>query len=289
MNQHLAIVIPIYNEEAILETEVVAMIKELDEQFRDAYEVLLVENGSFDRTRQIAQALERQFPQVKTIYLPTAGYGRALKEGLMQSIEEFTVLFNIDFWNVPFVRKALDLQKEKNLDMVVGSKTALGAEDTRPFVRRAITRTFNWLLKKLFGFHGTDTHGMKLIVTEKIKPVVAACQTEREIFDTEFVLRAERAGLMSEEIPVVCQEKRKTTYRISKRIPRTVKDLFVLFFSIRFPEFNRALALLGLVAIISSVFSCSLFVELNLFSSSLILRLAGVILSNGLIAPPSTW
>ena len=187
--KHLTIIIPIYNEEAILETEVTAMVKELDEHFRNEYEIFLVENGSFDRTRHIAQALGKQFPQVKTIYLPAAGYGRALKEGLLQSTGQFTVLFNIDFWNVSFIKKALDLQGKNHLDMVVGSKTAPGAEDTRPFIRRTITRTFNWLLQKLFGFHGTDTHGMKLVCTDKLKPVIAACQTEREIFDTEFVLQ----------------------------------------------------------------------------------------------------
>ena len=253
--KHLTIIIPIYNEEAILETEVTAMVKELDEQFRDAYEILLVENGSFDRTRQITQSLERQFPQLRIIYLPTAGYGRALKEGLLQSNGEFTVLFNIDFWNVPFVKKALDLQKEKNLDMVVGSKTAPGAEDTRPFVRRAITRTFNWLLKKLFGFRGTDTHGMKLMDTEKLKPIIAACQTEREIFDTEFVLRAEAAGLKTEEIPVVCVEKRKTVYRITQRIPRTLKDLVTLFFSFRLPQFSKVSTGLVIFSIFFFLFS----------------------------------
>lgn len=257
MTHTLTIVIPIYNEEAILETEIAAMIKELDEQFRVAYEVLLVENGSFDRTREIAKSLEKQFPQVKTIYLPTAGYGRALKEGLMQSTGEFTVLFNIDFWNVPFVRKALQLQKAKNLDMVVGSKTAPGAEDTRPFMRRAITRTFNWLLKKLFGFRGTDTHGMKLARTDKLKPVIGACQTEREIFDTEFVLRAEADGLKTEEIPVVCVEHRKTVYRISQRMPRTIKDLITLFFSFRLKQFNRFG--IGLTIISSFIFLASVF------------------------------
>ena len=82
--KHLTIIIPIYNEAAILETEVMAMIKELDDDFVGEYEVLLVENGSFDRTRQITQSLERQFSQLRTIYLPAAGYGRALKEGLLQ-------------------------------------------------------------------------------------------------------------------------------------------------------------------------------------------------------------
>lgn len=230
----LSIVIPIYNEEAILEKEVRQIISEMGAVLPELnYELLLVENGSFDRTRSIAQQLEKTYPQVRTIYLPTAGYGQALKQGLLQSSGVYTVLFNIDFWDVQFIRRALDLLRAKNIDMAVGSKTMPGAEDARPFPRRFITRVFNALLRTLFGFRGTDTHGIKLLVREKMIPVIQACQTEREIFDTEFVLRAQQVGLKNEEIPVICREKRKTTYRISKRIPRTVKDLVVLFFTLR--------------------------------------------------------
>lgn len=239
----LSIVIPIYNEEAILDREVTRLIREMKHTFPDMdWEVFLVENGSYDRTKAIVEDLKRRFPEVRAFHLPVAGYGPALKRGLLESNATHTALFNIDFWDVPFLVRAFAIMKERGVDMVVGSKTAPGAEDTRPFVRRLITQTFNWLLKKAFGFRGTDTHGMKLLKTERIIPVVESCKTEREIFDTEFVLRSELAGLKSEEIPVVCQERRKTTYRISKRIPRTAKDLLVLFFSLRYPQLNKKLA-----------------------------------------------
>ncbi len=250
--KELSLVVPIYNEEAILEKEVERMFLEMEKNFSDLdYEIFLVENGSFDRTKSIAEKMVDKFPKVRTIHLPEAGYGKALKEGLLQNNSKYTVLFNIDFWDVPFVKKALDLLYKENLDMIVGSKTAPGAEDTRPFLRRSITKTFNWLLQKAFDFSGTDTHGMKLIVTEKIKPIIKECKTEKEIFDTEFVLRAQHAGLKTQEVPVVCEERRKTTYNISKRIPRTIKDLVVLFFSLRLAKLGK-IKLLAWLAVIST-------------------------------------
>ncbi len=236
----LSIVIPIYNEEAILEQEVERIILDMKNIISEIpYELVLVENGSHDKTRTIAEVLQRRYTQIRVMHLPDAGYGPALKRGLLEARGEFVVLFNIDFWDVKFIRKAFALEKERNLDMVVGSKTMEGAEDTRPFVRRLITKTFNGLLRFVFGFHGTDTHGMKLLRRDKMLPIIEQCKTEREIFDTEFVMRAQHAGLATEEIPVVCEEKRKTTYHIAKRIPRTAKDLLVLFFSLRFLQFNR--------------------------------------------------
>lgn len=241
----LSIVIPIYNEEAILEAEVERLVAGMKQLPELGYELLLVENGSHDRTRAIAEELAKRHGnlpagrQVRVFHLPDAGYGPAMKHGLLQARGEFVVLFNIDFWDVAFIQKAFQLQQAKNLDMVVGSKTMTGAEDTRPFVRRLITKTFNALLRFIFGFHGTDTHGMKLLAREKLIPIIEQCKTEREIFDTEFVMRAQHAGLKTEEIPVVCEERRKTTQTIAKRIPRTAKDLLVLFFSLRFLQFNR--------------------------------------------------
>lgn len=233
----LSIVIPIYNEEAILEREVGSIVSDMKKVLPDVqYELLLVENGSHDRTHAIAEDLARRHLEIRAMHLPNAEYGAALKHGLLKAQGEFVVLFNIDFWDVPFIRKALDLLNAEYLDMIVGSKTMQGAEDTRPLVRRIITRLFNLLLRKVFGFSGTDTHGIKFLRRNKMVPIIEACKTEREIFDTEFVMRAQLAGLKSEEIPVVCEERRKTTYTILKRIPRTVKDLIILFFTLRFSK-----------------------------------------------------
>lgn len=244
----LSIVIPIYNEEAILGQEVERLVAGMQSLLPHLdYELLLVENGSHDRTHAIAEDLAKRHAEIRVFHLPNAGYGPAMKHGLLQAAGEFVVLFNIDFWDIQFIHRALELQRQKNLDMVVGSKTMEGAEDTRPFVRRLITRAFNALLRFVFGFSGTDTHGMKLLRRAQMTPIIQACKTEREIFDTEFVMRAQHVGLATEEIPVVCEEKRKTTYHIAKRIPRTAKDLLILFFSLRFLQFSR-IRLLALLA-----------------------------------------
>ncbi len=258
--KQLSIVIPIYNEEAILEKEIIELVLQMEQILPGLpYELILVENGSFDRTRHITEELERLYPTVvRGVYLPSAGYGRALKQGLIESNGMYTVLFNIDFWDINFIRKALTIFKEKSVDMVVGSKVMVGAEDSRPWFRRLITRSFNRVLRALFGFSGTDTHGMKVLVRERMLPVVIECKTEREIFDTEFILRAQSMGLTSEEVPVVCIEKRNTTYNIAKRVPRTIKDMLTLFVTLpnqRARRLSTAILLSSIVLFFGVIFS----------------------------------
>ena len=75
----LSIVIPAYNEEEILETEIKMLILALDEAFKQLrYEVILVENGSTDHTKSIATSLALLYPQIKVISLPEGNYGNAL-------------------------------------------------------------------------------------------------------------------------------------------------------------------------------------------------------------------
>lgn len=76
----ISLVIPVYNEEAILEHEVVAIMKEMKILLPQVeYGLLLVENGSSDRTHEIAKKLAEFYPEVRAVHLDTAGYGLALK------------------------------------------------------------------------------------------------------------------------------------------------------------------------------------------------------------------
>jgi len=218
----LTIIIPVYNEAAILVRSVTALIEALEPLELD-YELLICENGSTDGTAALARGLMAEHPMIRLESLPKAGYGRALRHGIAHARGPLIVVVNIDFWDVDFLQRALELLK--SCDLVVGSKTALGAQDRRPFLRRMITRSFTFLLRILFGFQGTDTHGIKAFRTDLVIPVVQACETNDEIFDTEIILRAHQAGLRLCEIPVRVQEMRPSRYSLWRRVPSTFRDL----------------------------------------------------------------
>lgn len=222
----ISIIIPVYNEEKILESAV-CQIMEAADKLEVKYELLLCENGSTDRTLRIAEALSSTYPQVRALHYPEPNYGKALQLGILESIGQVIVCFEIDFWDAAFTEIAQVLLKK--FDVVVCSKRAHGARDRRPPIRRMITLAYNLLLKIFFGFQGTDTHGMKAFRREKVINIVHDCRTENDIFATELILRLERAGLYMCEIPVEIDERRPPSMNLLKRVPSTIRNLIKLW------------------------------------------------------------
>jgi len=118
-------------------------------------------------------------------------------------------------------------------DLVVGSKAMRGADDGRPWVRRAATRTITVLLRLITGFRGTDTHGLKAFVRARLEPVVRACTVERDLFASELVIRAQRTGRHVREIPIALRERRPPSIQLLRRVPRVLKGLVQLGWTIR--------------------------------------------------------
>ena len=222
----ISIVIPVYNEEKILESAVKEIVVEADKLNID-YELIICENGSKDRTLEIGKNLSTVYPQVRAIHCPEPNYGAALELGILKSIGENVVCFEIDFWDGPFIEIAKVLLRK--YDAVIGSKAAKGARDRRPLIRRIITHSFNLFLRLAYGFQGTDTHGIKAFKREKSINIVNDCKTSKDIFATELILRMERAGFYMCEIPLEIEERRPPTIGLLKRVPSTIKNLFTLW------------------------------------------------------------
>jgi hypothetical protein len=91
----------------------------------------------------------------------------------------------------------------------------------------------NGILRATLGFKGTDTHGLKAFARELTQPIAAACLVDRDLFASELVIRAERAGLRVQEIPVRILEKRPPTIGLARRVPSVLKNLVRLFIAIR--------------------------------------------------------
>lgn len=222
----VSILIPVYNEEKILEESVREIATGVDE-LGISYELVLCENGSRDRTVEIAERLCGGIPALRVLRYPEPNYGGALAEGIRQARGRNIVCFEIDFYDVPFVECAQVLLKK--YDAVIGSKRARGARDRRPFVRRLITWGFNTFLRIVFKFTGTDTHGVKAFRAEPVKPLAEACRTDKDVFTTELVIRMERADLRMCELPLEIEEKRPAPINILRRVPATLRNLWRLW------------------------------------------------------------
>jgi glycosyltransferase involved in cell wall biosynthesis len=221
----LSVVMPAHDEEAYLAAAVTEMASALRAR-GEPFEVIVAENGSTDATVEVARGLERDLAEVRVLSRPEADYGRALREGFLAATGETVVMFDVDYYDLDFLDRALAVVgRPGEPSVVVGSKRAAGAVDARSGGRRLVTSIFSRVLRLGFGLRVSDTHGMKAMHRPALLPVAESCRFGTDLFDTELVLRAERAGLRVSELPVQVEETRPSRTSISRRIPRTLAGL----------------------------------------------------------------
>ena len=196
---------------------------------RGEFEVIVVENGSTDATAEVGKALMEEIPELRVLSLGVPDYGKALRMGFLSARGEVAAFFDVDYYDLGFLDRAVALVDQPGGPaVVVGSKRGEGAVDTRPWARRMVTLVFSSILRVGFGLGVSDTHGMKVLRREPLIPLAEACRFGTDLFDTELILRAERAGLKSGEVPVIVQELRPSRSSIARRIPRTMANLLRL-------------------------------------------------------------
>lgn len=218
MSPRLSVVVPVHNEAAFLPgalPELIAAVRRAD---ADA-EIILVENGSTDGTPDVAHALADG--AVTVLVCPVADYGEAMREGFLAARGEWVVNVDIDYFSTEFLTTVLT----SPADLVLGSKRDPRSEDRRPWMRRLATRVFNGLLRAVLQSGVSDTHGMKGFRSGLVADLVPQVQSRQDLFDTELVVRAERAGYRILEVPVTVEELRPARSSLVGRVPRTVAGI----------------------------------------------------------------
>ena len=223
--KNFSIVIPIFNEEEILEESTNAIFS-LCKRMEIDFEIIFSENGSTDKTKSIAEELTNKHPEIKIISNPEPNYGNALKTGFEIAKNDLVISFDIDYYSESFLSEALKLESEYS--GITASKRLGSSEDGRRFIRRLATNFFVILLKTLFGTKLSDTHGMKAIKKSEIEKFLPKVVSTQDIFDTELLIRIEKNGGKIKEVPAKVNEIRPSVSLIYKRIPRTLKSLIKL-------------------------------------------------------------
>ena len=228
---------PAHNEEAFLATAVRDVAAALRAR-GGPFELVVVENGSADATVAVAEGLAAEVPELRLLRLPAADYGGALRTGFLAARGDVVVNFDVDYYDVGFLEGAVAVLGGAGGAglapvIVVATKRAAGAHDARPWPRRLVTGVFSAILRVGFGLQASDTHGMKALLRAPLVPLVEASRLGRDLFDTELVLRAERAGLGVAELPVAVEERRPSRTPIARRAAGTVVNLGRLWLVLR--------------------------------------------------------
>ncbi len=207
----ISIVVPVYNEEKILEKNAKQLLAFL-RKLRVDFELLIISNGSTDGTVKIGRRLERENKEVRFYHINQRGVGLAFKLALKKARYENLICLDIDMsTELAFIKRAYDLLK-KGISMVIGSKV-LGVQ-VRSTLRRFMSRSFLFLIRAMLGMKYSDySIGAKGYKRSEV------LKYERLIDKGSFYVIAICYELVKEgkrivEIPVRCVDIRKSRFNL---------------------------------------------------------------------------
>ena len=224
---NITLLIPLFNEEFLLKKNLLLLLNNI-KKIREIsnFEIILIENGSTDKTYETAIKLSKNHKQLKVLQQYKPCYGLALKAGIKEAKFNNIIQFDIDFIDIDFLEKSLKLIKK--YDIIIGSKLHVQSKDTRPRSRIIVTKMINWLIKLIFNYQGTDTHGIKSYKKDKIDKIINKVITTHHFFETELIIRAVKNNFKIIELPVNIKELRPTRFPALVRLMEAIREIFVL-------------------------------------------------------------
>lgn len=224
----LSIVMPAYNEEQCIYQNLMTTA-ECVSAFHPNYEILLVNDGSIDRTFEEAMRARSENPKIKIItYRINRGKGGAIKEGITRASGEYIALLDADLDLSPrHLEGFLQQMICTDADIVIGSKLHKDSKLNYPWYRKIMSYGYYMLLRLLFRLQLKDTQtGVKLFRAEIIKPIATELKTTGYAFDIEILIRATKGHAEILEMPVTVDYKR-VLEEDGSRI--RIKDVFSMF------------------------------------------------------------
>lgn len=210
----LSVVVPAYNEaERIAET-----IKGVQIALREQgleYEVIVVDDGSVDNTREQALSNAEARSNIKIFsYKSNMGKGYALKYGFQFAQGDLVLFLDADSDLPPSqIPRFLEYMANSNADVIIGSKRHPLSKINYPLTRRLFSKAYSLLVKVLFRLDVSDTQvGIKLLRREVLDQVFPKVLVKRYAFDLELLANARRLGYKIAEAPV------ELNYRFSSQI-----------------------------------------------------------------------
>jgi glycosyltransferase involved in cell wall biosynthesis len=209
-------VIPVLNEEATLESSVRRLRAHLAREKSFRGRVVIADNGSSDSTPIVGTQLSQKVRGVQYRRIEQPGRGRALRLTWMQSDADIVAYMDADLsTDLAALEPLIELIASGQADIAIGSRLAPGAQIKRSLRREFISRTYNLLLRVGLHVSFRDAQcGFKAMRRDLAQALLPDVEDNKWFFDTELLVRAERAGLRVVEVPVAWVEDPGSTVKI---------------------------------------------------------------------------
>lgn len=223
----LSVVVPCFNEAARLPASIASAKAYLTASGRE-FELILVDDGSRDRTADVIAAAARADGAIRAVTLGrNRGKGRALAEGVTQSRGRLVLVSDADFSSPIDELGKLERALDDGADVAIGSRAAPGTREVdQPVHRRLVGRAFNAAVRTVLLPDLRDTQcGFKLFRGDVARDLFGRLATDGFAFDVEILYRARRGGYRVSEVPVRWINSADTRVRVFRHSSEMLVDL----------------------------------------------------------------
>lgn len=238
---YLSVVIPSYNEEKRL-SHTVKRVVSLLEQIKKSYEIIIVDDGSRDSTRTIAEQLSQSFLRVHVMsYEKNRGKGYAVKTGMLAAHSDF--IFYMDADGSTSVRELLKFLPlfGRGADIVIGSRymPQSSVEVEQPIYRRLLGRFANALIQLLIlpGIHDSQC-GFKGFTRSAAHTVFSKQTIDRWGFDFEILTIARAHRFIIQEVPVRWLDSHGSRVRPLRAALKTLAELMKVTYKLYLGKYS---------------------------------------------------
>ena len=200
----IEVVVPVHNEQRVLEASIVRLHRYLTADFPFAFRITIADNASTDATWLLAKRLAERLPDVRAVHVAEKGRGRAVRQVWSASDADVVAYMDVDLSTglealLPLVAPLLS----GHSDLAIGTRLANGAAVVRGPRRELVSRCYNLLLRTVMRARFTDAQcGFKAGRTEVVGALLPDVQDQEWFFDSELLLAAQHHGLRIHEVPV---------------------------------------------------------------------------------------
>lgn len=223
----LSVIVPAYNEGQVIMNNLIEIRKAL-EPYIDSFEILAVDDGSSDNTKEEILKASSVYKEIKYAgYEKNRGKGGAIKHGVSAASGDVIGFIDADLDLAPdHIVRFLEHMDKTGCDVVIGSKMHKDSNLEYPAARKFVSWGYYIILKVLFGMKTKDTQtGIKIYKAPLVKKIAPELKVSGYAFDIEVLALCAAEGAVIEEMPVNIVFKRNGSFGRIR-----LKDIFTMFF-----------------------------------------------------------
>ena len=221
------ITIPVLNEERSITSSLATLNSYLDTECAYDWSITVADNGSTDRTCELAQSFVAGNSRTRVIRLDQRGRGRALKQAWSTSTADVVAYMDVDLsTGLESLRRLIDPIVEGRCEVSIGSRLTPGAEIARSMQRELTSRVYNTIARSFLHYGVADAQcGFKAVRTSLARDLISRIEDNGWFFDTELLALAHQSGMRINEVPVRWVEDGDSRVRIVKTATDDLKGI----------------------------------------------------------------